>query len=200
MSSDPWWLKYQVPHIPEGKSGDWTIEKFSVSEEESDRTKLRAAMKGFGFVPAGNYTRLMYGKEIIMSDTAEEIETNSAPIRHCSKEGGHVLIAGLGLGVVARGVLMEKAVERVTVVEISPDVIKLVSPHLIDPRLEIIQSDIHEWEIPKGSHFSYAWFDIWGGYSGDDVKEMDKLKRRFRRWSDARACWQERYCRQRNRR
>ncbi len=46
----------------------------------------------------------MYGKEIIMSDTAEEIETNSAPIRHCSKEGGHVLIAGLGLGVVARGV------------------------------------------------------------------------------------------------
>jgi len=188
------WEQYKVPHIPEGESGDWRIEKFVVSEHEASVSAMRAAMPGsygLGYVAAGEYTKLVYKKAVIMSDTPDEVRTNMPPVWHARRYGGHILIVGLGLGLVTRAVLMHPIVERVTVVEKSPDVIALVSPHLQDTRLEIVECDIHKWLVPKGDHFGFAWFDIWGDFSGDDLAEMTRLKRRFRRYADVRECWQE---------
>ena len=67
--------KYKVD-IPEGQSGDWKVEKFTVSEEEAKLNNLRAA---FSFsdrgreIEPGEYTRLRRNGVVVLSDTPAEI-------------------------------------------------------------------------------------------------------------------------------
>ncbi len=150
---------------------------------------------GCGYVPPGVYTKLTCNGDIIMSDTPDEIGDHRVPMFQAGNLGGHVLIAGLGLALVTRGVLMHPNVERVTVVEISADVIKLVGLHVQDARLEIIEADIHKWRAPRGAQYSVAWFDIWGNYTSDDLAEMIRLKRRFAKRAVYNGCWREWDCR-----
>jgi hypothetical protein len=50
--------KYTVS-VPEGTSGPWCVERFTVSEADAKFTRLRAALHhGHGTVPAGTYTKL----------------------------------------------------------------------------------------------------------------------------------------------
>jgi hypothetical protein len=185
-----------MPDIPEGTSGDWKIERFTVTKEDADRTKNYAAMHmGHGYVPPGTYTKLTRNGGIIMSDTPDEIEDHRSPMFQAGSLAGHVLIAGLGLGLVTRGILLHANVLRVTVVEISADVIKLVGPHIQDDRLEIVEADIHKWRAPKGVRYTVAWFDIWGDLTSDDLAEMIRLKRRFAKRSVYKGCWREWACR-----
>lgn len=69
-----------------------------------------------------------------------------------AKPPWHVLIGGLGLGFTLRRALGDQRVERVTVVELEPDVIRwnrgfLGSENaaaMLDPRLEIVQGDVRD--------------------------------------------------------
>lgn len=91
--------------VPEGKSGDWKVEKFTVSEEEARFNNARA-MFSFSsrgrFIEAGEYTRLMKENTVVMSDTPAELDDHRWFISHAH---GNVLINGLGLGVVVQGLL-----------------------------------------------------------------------------------------------
>ncbi len=67
--------KYQV-NIPEGKSGNWKVEKFTVSEDEAKFANMRASFSFSNrgqYIYAGECTRLMRGTSTIMSDTPSEI-------------------------------------------------------------------------------------------------------------------------------
>jgi len=191
-----WWKQYQVD-VPEGRSGDWEVSKFSISKEEADHYN---AMASFNFttrgsrIHPGNYTRLTCREKVVMSDTPMEVRDHLGVIERAK---GRVLVAGLGLGMVVRACLDKSAVERVTVVENSPCVIELVASHLYDKyghnRLEIIEDDIFAWKMPRPPNpcFEIAWFDIWSTVCGDHVKEMTKLKRRFAKKAAWRGCWRE---------
>jgi spermidine synthase len=74
---------------------------------------------------------------------------------------GRILVTGLGLGCVVRGLLANPAVEHVTCIEKSPDVMKLVAPYMPRDRLTIIQADALEWAKFNEDHFDYAWHDLW---------------------------------------
>ena len=199
-----WWDKYLVD-VPEGKSGDWEVKRFSISDEEA---KHHNVMASFSFscrgqhVYPGSYTMLTCGKKLVMSDTPSEIRDHLDVI---GKAKGHVLIGGLGLGMVVAACLEkgEDIVGLVTVVEISPDVVKLVGHHLYDKfgyeRLEIIQDDIFTWQPPKGVKYDVAWFDVWDNVCGDAAPEMSKLKRRFARKAEWKGCWREWEMRRANR-
>lgn len=78
---------------------------------------------------------------------------------------GRVLVSGLGLGCVVRGLLANPKVCHVTCVENSPDVLKLVGPHLPADRLTIVEADALEWTCEAlpllTTRYDFAWHDIW---------------------------------------
>jgi len=186
--------------VPEGVSGLWRVERFSVSEEDAAaecRRELFQAMQGRRYhpVPAGEYTRLDRGGTVVMSDTPSEMRDHYEPVRRAT---GRVFIAGLGLGMVLQAVLDRPDVAHATVVELSEDVYRLVAPHYQEKygpeRLTIIQGDAMTWTPPRGTHkdpYDVAWFDIWDAKTGENLAEFTRIKRRWARWAKWRGFWAE---------
>ena len=155
-----------------------------------------------------------------MSDTPDEMRDHSYAISEAESRGGHVLINGLGLGMVVAAILDAEAqcpechqyphhyedtcehvagkpripfaVDKVTVIEISPDVIALVGPTLMKrygARLEIIEADAFTYKPPKGIKYSVVWNDIWPDLCTDNLKTMGTLHRRYGRRCDWQGSW-----------
>jgi len=179
----------QLP--PDGRSGDWAIETFEVSKQEADFARIRSMFRPLESVEAGTYKRLVRGRTIVMSNTQMELRTNRA-IMHRAK--GHILINGLGLGVVLAYILGKPEVESVTVVEKSADVIALTAPHFTDKRLNIVHADAYEYKPEKGVRFAAVWHDIWDDICADNLTSMTRLKRKYGRRTDWQGCWSEYEC------
>ena len=184
--------------VPEGKKGQWEIARFTVSKADSDFDRILNMFQGSArHVSPGTYTRLIYGgRHTVMSDTPDEMRDHREAVYQARE--GHVLIGGLGLGMVANAIL-EKAPEcRVTVLEIDTDIIRLVAPHYIDKfggkRFEVIETDAMQWKPPKGVHYSVVWMDIWPDICTDNLADMATLNRRYARRSDWKGCWAQEIC------
>lgn len=180
--------------IPEGRSGEIQIKHIEVSQEDSKFTRLRAAIKGRprDYVPPGQYAQLIVNGTLMMSDTPTEQRENFKLIQMAY---GDVLIAGLGLGMVLVPLLANSNVTSVTVVEIDPDVIKLVVPHFLGPKLKIIQADFTTWKAPNKARWHTIYFDIWPNINADDLPMISKLRQRYRRRLHPQGwigCWAQR--------
>jgi spermidine synthase len=131
----------------------------------------------------------MHRQHIVMSDTPIEFSDHA---RAVLMSKGHVLIGGLGLGMVVQAVLDKPEVKHVQVIENSTDVINLIGPHYeqrYGHRLDIIEADLIKWLPKKAARYDMAWFDIWDGICSDNANEMKKLKRRFQQRCDWVGCW-----------
>jgi hypothetical protein len=177
----------QPVSVPEGISGAWRVERFEID-------KMGAAISLFrdgGRAPQpGTYTRLMRGRQIVMSDTPAEMRDHYEPARRAC---GEVLINGLGLGMVAQACLEKPSVARVTVVELSADVIALVAPHYQErygERLRIVHADAFTYQ-PDVARYGVVWHDIWDDLCEDNLPEMTRLKRKYGRRADWQGCWSE---------
>lgn len=160
--------------IPDGKSGNWEISTFSV---EKDNLSQAISMMKYGRgVPAGTYKRLRRDNEVIMSNTPDEIR-DFMPFVNQAK--GVILINGLGMGCLVKALLDKEDVKEIIVIENSKDVIELVSPYFNDERLHIINDDAFEYKSPKGKKYDYIWHDIWDIISGDNLREMNKLHKKY---------------------
>lgn len=191
-------LEYRgiVKHVPEGKSGNVVVERFTVTEEAEKGERLRAVFSGSGRAArAGTYTRLMVAGEVMMSDTWDEQMDHVGFARRAS---GRVLVGGLGLGMVVCMLLDPEnggRVTHVTVVEKNPDVLKLVGPtYAKDPRVRVVEGDVYAWTPPAGETFDHAWMDVWPTLCEDNLKEMATLRRRYKKWMtdqdvDRVGCW-----------
>jgi len=174
---DDYYSKYKV-NIPERQSGDWKVEKFTVSEEEAKFHNMRAT---FSFsdrgrpIKPGTYTRLMRNRTVIMSDTPAEIGDH---IWFMQDAIGNVLLNGLGLGVVLNGVLLKEEVEQVIVNEISEDVIQLIAHNFKDKRVTINHANAFTWK-PDSVRFNFIWHDIWDNICEDNLSEMKQLHRKY---------------------
>jgi len=191
--------KYKVD-IPEGRSGDWRVERFTVSPEHASMERVRALSNGGRFVPEGTYTGLYRGQVVVMSDTPDEIRDHREAIFQAK---GKCLVNGLGLGVVARAMLETPEVEHVTVVEKSVDVIDLVGAHLLleyqIERLEIIHKDCFDFQPEKGERWNVVWHDIWDYLCEDNLPEMHRLHRKYGRRCDWQGSWGRDYIERRRR-
>jgi len=180
--------------IPEGESGKFRIEKFTVSEKDADFFNMRCAIQGTPTraIDSGTYTRLKRDGAFdpVMSDTPAEWDDMENFVS-CAE--GHVIINGLGLGWVATNVASKKEVKSVLVVELERDVIKLVEPYVKHPKLTIVQGDAHTYDTSKYrkklgiQQFDCAFHDIWDNFCEDHVPSLQKLRRRYGRlakWQD----------------
>ena len=149
--------------IPEGRSGPWYILKrlfpIPTSSVRADKEVT---------LPAGEYTFLYRWTEdtwaneppgvVVMEDTPFELSTHLGFILQAH---GKVLVTGLGLGCVVRGLLANQNVKHVTCIENSKDVLKLVAPHMPKRRLTIIEADARAWTAENRKPFDCAWHDLW---------------------------------------
>lgn len=169
--------------IPPGEIGDCKIEKFTISKEGANLFNLRQIISRQGrYVEAGEYSRLYIEGALAMSDTPAELIDHSLFARIAK---GNILINGLGLGIVARAVLLKGNVDKVIINEIDKDVISLVGPYIEEEfgdKVQINEADAFLWKPPKGLKFDAVWHDIWFDIRGDNYTEMKLLHRRYARW------------------
>lgn len=163
-----------IEKVPEGVCGGAQVEHFEVSKAASQFTAIRG---GWDYVPPGRYARLLVDGRTMMSDTHMEQATNWPVIRQAR---GDVLIAGLGLGMILWPIVAKPEVRSVLVVELRPDVIALVGPHIPQEKVTVIQGDIHQWRPEKGRKFDVLYFDIWPALCTDNLDEVAKLHQRFK--------------------
>ena len=185
------YTNYQV-NLSEGESGNWKIERFEVTKEQAAIERMRSMFNGGRGVPAGVYTALKYKGQIIMSDTPDEIRDHFSIIRMAS---GHVLLNGLGLGMVLKACMEKDSVTHITVIENSSDVIKLSGKYYKEKygdKLTIIHADAFEYKPPKNIRYGAVWHDIWAYISEDNLPEMHKLHRKYGRKTN----WQGSWCRE----
>jgi len=180
-----------IENIPDGQSGNWKIETFIVPENSIENMRL-LFQPGGRTVKPGKYKKLTHNGAIVMSNTPAELRDYRYFVY---KAKGNVLINGLGLGCCLAEVLEKKEVESVTVIEVSQNVINLVSPFFkSDPRLEIIHADAFTWKPLKGIHYDVVWHDIWNDICEDNLPEMTKLHRKYGKRTGWQGSWAKALC------
>lgn len=149
--------------IPSGWSDLWYITK-AITQASTPNIRHGKPV----VVPPGCYTFLyrltdetLYSDppgEVVMEDTPFELQTH---LGFVMRAHGRVLITGLGLGCVIRGLLANPRVDQVICIENSKDVLKLVGPYMPKDRLTIIETDALDWAARNKEKFDCAWHDLW---------------------------------------
>lgn len=156
--------------LPEMQDGDYAIRHMIVPAGKRINTFTG------GFVRFGadiTIRQLLHKNKLWMSDSPSETSAMRDLVKMAIP--GHVLVAGLGMGLVATMLTEEKGVDQVTVVEIAPEVVKMISPYLPD-RVKVTTADFREWlKTADTSIYSSVILDIWGDISTDDLSDMVNL-------------------------
>ena len=96
--------------------------------------------------------------EIVMEDSKPELRQH-LPI--WLKGRGRILVTGLGLGCVVRGLLANPDVERIDVIEIDRGILDVIGPEFAgEDRVNLIHGDALKHPI-NGEWWDFAWHDIW---------------------------------------
>ncbi len=181
--------------VPDIKGENWEIETFEV-DTNSLQYAIHAINSGGRTCDPGTYKRLMYTggtwKDTMMSNTPAEIRDHN---KFLLAAKGHVLINGLGLGIIIEALLLDSDVTKITVIEKDVEIIKLVAPHFAnEEKLEIIHADAFEYQPPKGIKYDCVWHDIWLNITSDNLPEMSKLHRKYGRKTDWQGSWSKKEC------
>ena len=139
---------YKV-EIPQGKCGDWSVEQFEITERIAKIELMQSFFNNGRGVPVGTYTALKVKGHLIMSDTPNEIRDHFSIIENARD---HVLLNGLGIGMVLQAIIEKPEVTQVTVIESSKEVITLVGSFYQEKygdKLTIIHADAFDWKPPK---------------------------------------------------
>lgn len=145
------------------------------------------------------YALLTVNGEVMMSDTPMERESNQMILE---KAHGHVLIGGLGLGMVPLALQEKPEVKRITVIEKNMDVLNLVGSQLylgghLDGKIEIIHDDVFAYPGYGGLKYNTIYMDIWPNYGKHLKPEMEELRKKYTPMLHPKdpdawfGCWQE---------
>lgn len=139
--------------------GLWHIDR--VDRNWDDATPLAQTFVGFDSMTVlrrfDNATIHLNRSSVVMEDSRRELSRH-LPIWLAARD--RVLVTGLGLGCVVRGLLASPTVERVDVVEIDADIIRVVGAEFAgDPRITIHHGDALEF-APEGARWDFAWHDL----------------------------------------
>lgn len=148
-------IRGRNPDIGAGRGWEWE------QEEDLEFTALQKKKKG--------------SWKTFMTDSANEIG-DSLPF--VSKAYGHVLISGLGLGIVPRMLADKPNIESITILENAPEVIEMVKDVIPDyPSITIIVTDAFRWYPWK--KFDCAFHDIWPSFGHKILSDQEALMARY---------------------
>jgi hypothetical protein len=146
---------------PSGRRGRAAYGRWRVTEAESadalERQRRWSPDAAGHPLPAGEYTVLVVDGAFSMCD-APFMLRNYVPFVAAAE--GDILLTGLGLGCLVRGLLARPAVRTITVLELHADVIDLVAAHHTSSRVEVIHTDALTWTPPAGRRWDSAMLDI----------------------------------------
>ena len=156
--------RWEVTGIPNGESGEYKVQQCTETTGESSWLNY----VNYRNISPGNYTVLYrkFGNSWlnIMQDTEQEYGEHDWLT---SRMSGHILLAGLGIGMIHIPLLASSDVTSVTVVEKEQDVIDLVwNDCAKDDRFTLVCDDIYTWDpdasdgLPTTS-WDVGWFDTW---------------------------------------
>jgi len=167
------------PVIPEGRVGKFRI----VHETIPKGTVLRMYDPDEGrfyrditTAPFRETLLVEEGKGVWMTDdpSSQEELMNVIP-----KARGRVLMCGLGIGLFPYMLtLYKRPVEEMVVVELSPEVIQLVAPHIqkvVPFPIYIVEGDAFEYMETTGERFDFVHVDIWGDITAP-LREVERTK------------------------
>jgi hypothetical protein len=114
-----------------------------------------------------------------MEDSAPELRRH-LPI--WMRASGRVLITGLGLGCVVRGLLANPQVSYIDVVEIDADILRVIGKEFRkSSRIKLHHRDALTIEFPKYKKWDYAWHDLWMEEGNSKLQVLHaELMARFR--------------------
>lgn len=167
-------MQIPQPHlidIPEGTMGEYAI-RHVIREPnyEFDLNTMRTAIFGQkgGKVSWPFETRwheLTENEGVWMTDLPieqKQMWDNAYGLK------GHVLVGGLGLGVIATMLARRRSITKITIVEISEEVIELVGPYILKDtplrsKIAIEHADLFDFlkAAPTNKPFDTAFYDIW---------------------------------------
>lgn len=160
----------RAEHIPVGRSGPWAVRRLRCTL--ATQAANRAA--GRRVVPIGTYTVLTrltswepFSGETVMSDEPYELGRHLWAMRRAR---GRVLVTGLGLGCVVRGMLANPAVDHIDLIERDGDVLELVREHMPEGRrLSIRHAEAVSWVEQHASvRWDFAWHDLWSDHDAGE--------------------------------
>lgn len=168
--------------VLEEREGErFKLEHFTVSETEVRMVQVRDRYGEYDEFLPGTYVKLVDKTKnwdgVVMSDTQMERATNLDLYKNAN---GHVLIGGLGLGMILLAIQNKPEVTKITVIEKYQEVIDLVATQLpLNEKVQIIHCDVFDFKPQKGEIFDTIYMDIWNTVSGSFWKEHITLTRKF---------------------
>lgn len=98
-------------------------------------------------------------QDVVMEDSILELRKH-LPIWMAAY--GDVLVTGLGLGCVVRGLLALPDVSHIDVVELDEDILRVVGAEFADnPRVTLHHGDATTCVFPPEKRWDFAWHDLW---------------------------------------
>ena len=181
--NDPYYKNIKLTDI---KDGNWEIKWESYAPYRAvicddmilntDFTEIPPL--GF-FTEEFRFPAVLEGGNEWMTLTPVDLDTSEEAI---TAAAGKVVTFGLGLGYYAYMVSEKETVESITVIEKSPDVIRLFKKHILPQfphkeKVKIVEADAFEYaekQMP-GEHFDIAFVDTWRDAS-DGAPMYKKMK------------------------
>jgi len=164
--------KYLTPlNIEPKKIGDYEIQQIIEPPNtkmmlNSGRTKLFGKQEGMfsiSFPIKTKWHKLLHNNDTLMSDIPIEHRQMLECLRPI--KSGKVLIGGLGVGLALNILQRRRAIKEIVVVEISHEVISLVSSSVKTPKhkltLSIVNKNLLEFLKETEESFDWAFYDIW---------------------------------------
>lgn len=166
--------RWHTPAYALDEVGDWRLAHCPFHLEHGYVTRLWAVS---GMPLLMRHAANTNSWEVWMSLTPHEIESQELACEHAR---GHTVVMGLGMGWVAANIVLNPAVEKVTIVERDPQVIALLDRSgALDglgpearAKLRIVQADALEWRPDDAVDFLYV--DIWRDL--DEPQVMDQMQ------------------------
>lgn len=197
MPSERAWALMSACRMPESyplltEWGPWTIRRSDIDPVVSAISKVNTPraraflrdMWGHGYhttLERHHIGTLMRERgEIVMEDSPSELKKHLPILLAAS---GRVLITGLGLGCVVRGLLSKPEVTHIDVVEIDEWILRVVGREFAgNPRVTLHHGDAEFYRGFEQRGWDFGWHDIWSREECWDVIHVRLLARYHDGW------------------
>ena len=182
-TENPYYKRVKIPNVTDG---DWELRQESYKPYRAVICNDMEIYPDFREVPPLGFFSEEFRFPAVLEDGNEWMTLTPVDLDTCDEAieaaHGRVVTFGLGLGYYAYMVSEKSEVESITVVEKSPDVIRLFKKYILPQfahgdKVRIVNADAFEYaeRVMPSEHFDFAFVDTWRDAS-DGAPMYKKMK------------------------